>query len=143
MKGQKIEVLNLELKIPAGIENGNTIVCAGLGEQPLNPGEECGDLIFHVKVQEHSELMRQGNDLIWQTKISFEDSVNGKKIKVPHFDGFIDIDTSDWGVLDPRSDYFIPNKGFKGGKLRIQFNIIYPNSRLKFNLTRIETPKEQ
>jgi DnaJ-class molecular chaperone len=142
MKGQKIEQLNVELKIPAGIESGNTIVCAGLGEQPLNPGEEAGDLVFHIKVQEHPELMRQKNDLIWHTKISFEDSVNGKKIQVPHFDGPISIDTSDWGVLDPRTDYIIPNKGFKSGKFRVLFDVIYPNSRLKFNLTRIEPPRE-
>lgn len=135
MKGQKIEVLNLELKIPAGIENGNTIVCAGLGEQSLNPGEEAGDLVFHIKVMEHQELMRQGNDLIWHTRISFQDSVNGKKVKVPHFDGPIEIDTSEWGVLDPRSDYIIPNKGFKGGKLRVSFNVIYPHAKRKFILS--------
>lgn len=113
----------------------------GLGEQPRNPGENPGDIQFHIKIEEHPEFMRQGLDLIWSTKISFEDSVNGKKIKIPHFDGPIEIDTADWGVLDPREDYIIPFKGFKMddkiGRLRVSFNVIYPHSKLKFNLTRV------
>ena len=127
--GTKSEVLNLELKIPRYIEDGNTVVCPGLGEQPHNPGEEAGDLVFHVKIKDHPEFMRQGNDLIWSPKISFVDSVNGKNITIPHFDGPIKIDTADWGVIDPREDYIIPGKGFKGGKLRVMFNVIYPKKR--------------
>ena len=144
--GKKREVLNLELKIQQGVEDGNVLVGHGLGEQPRNPGEEPGDIMFHIKVDQHPTLLRQGMDLIFQTKIGFEDSVLGKNIKVPHFDGPIEVDTSDWGVLDPREDYIIPFKGFKmgdkQGRLRVQFNIVYPHFKTKFNLTRIEQPKE-
>jgi len=137
--GRKKEPLNLELKIPAGIEHGNTLTGHGLGEQPRNPGEEAGDIIFHIRVEQHPEFMRQGLDLIYQTSISFEDSVNGKKITVPHFDGPIHIDTADWGVLDPREDYIIPFKGFtKEGRLRIQFQIVYPGKQARFNLSRVQ-----
>ena len=136
--GAKHEQLNVELNIPAGAENGSRVICGGLGEQPLNPGEEPGDLVFHVKVRDHPEFMRQGQDIIWTTKISFEDSVNGKAISIPHFDGAITIDTADWGVLDPREDYIIPGKGFRNGKLRVQFNIIYPKG--KFTLKACRQP---
>ena len=128
-KGSKVENLNLEVVIPAGIEDGGRVVCKALGEQPLNPGEEAGDLIFNIRVQDHPEFMRQGDDLIWTTSISFVDSVNGKRIIIPHFAGQIEIDTADWGVLDPREDYVIPRKGFREGKLRVQFNVIYPKGR--------------
>ena len=76
--------------------------------------------------------------------MSFEDSVRGKKIRIPHFDGPIDIDTTDWGVIDPREDYIIPFKGFGSqGRLRVQFNVVYPHAKTRFNLTRMnETPKE-
>ena len=136
-KSKKHEPLNLELKIPAGVEDGATLVAGCMGEQPQKMGEDPGDLIFHVKIQDHTELMRQGKDLIWSTRISFEDSVNGKVIQVPHFDGPIQINTSDWGVLDPREDYVVPNKGFvPGGKLRVSFNVIYPPANIKFNLSK-------
>ena len=138
-KSKKFEPLNLELKIPAGVEDGATLVAGGMGEQAQKPGEDPGDLVFSVKIQDHPELMRQGRDIVFSTKISFEDSVNGKVIQVPHFDGPIEVNTSDWGVLDPREDYIIPGKGFvPGGRLRVSFNIIYPNSKLKFNLSRRE-----
>jgi DnaJ-class molecular chaperone len=138
-KSKKLEPLNLELKIPAGVEDGATLVAGGMGEQAQKPGEDPGDLVFSVKIQDHPELMRQGRDIVFSTRISFEDSVNGKVIQIPHFDGPIEVNTSDWGVLDPREDYIIPGKGFvPGGRLRVSFNIIYPNSKLKFNLSRRE-----
>jgi molecular chaperone DnaJ len=136
--GRKREALNLELKIPAGVEDGNTLTGHGLGEQPKTPKEEPGDVIFHIKIQQHPELFRQGRDLVFQTRISFEDSVNGKEIMVPHFDGPIKVNTSDWGVLDPREDYIIPGKGFvDGGRLRVSFNIVYPHAKAKFQISRV------
>jgi len=136
--GRKQEPLNLELRIPPGIQNDEIIVKPGLGEQPKNPDEDAGDLMLHIKVAEHPELFRQGLDLIYQTKISFEDSVNGKLLKIPHFDGPIEMNTSEWGVLDPREDYVIPQRGFKRddkvGKLRVSFNVIYPHKNVKYSL---------
>lgn len=137
-RSKKHEPLNLELKIPAGVEDGATLVAGGMGEQGQKPDEEPGDLIFHVKIQDHPDLMRQGKDLVWSTRISFEDSVNGKVIQIPHFDGPIEINTSDWGVLDPREDYVVPNKGFvPGGKLRVSFNVVYPERGTRFNLSKL------
>jgi DnaJ-class molecular chaperone len=136
-KKTRYESLNLELKIPSGVENGNTIIAHGLGEQPRAPDEEPGNVVFHILIKEHPLFMRQEDDLIYQTRISFENSVNGQIIEIPHFDGVIKINTAEWGVLDPREDYIIPFKGFRGkGRLRVQFNIIYPNSKTKFVLTK-------
>lgn len=139
--GHKLEQLNLELKIPAGIREGNVLTGHGLGEQPRNPGEDPGDVIFHIKVTDHPDFMRQGDDLIYRTNLSFEDSVNGKEFAIPHFDGPIKVNTSDWGVIDPREDYIIPNKGFrvdnKVGRLRVAFNVIYPRAQVKYRLEKI------
>lgn len=141
-KTKKHENLNLDLKIPPGVEDGATLTAHGLGEQPVRPDEEPGDLVFHIKIGAHPELMRQGLDLVWNSKISFEDSVRGINIQIPHFDGPITMDTADWGVIDPREDYIIPFKGFrvgdKIGRLRVSFNVIYPNPKIRFNLSRCE-----
>jgi DnaJ-class molecular chaperone len=142
-KSKKVENLNLELKIPKGIQAGNTLTARGLGEQGRTREEEAGDLIFHVRIQDHPELLRQGDDLVWHTKISFMDSVNGKVLEAPHFDGPIRIDTADWGVLDPREDYVIPGKGFGSegttsqGRYRVSFNIAYPPASVKFKVEKI------
>jgi len=143
-RGKKKEPLNLELKIPAGVAHGAVMTGHGLGEQPRNQGEEPGDVNFHIKIEDHPEFMRQGMDLVWSTKIPFVESVNGKKIKIPHFDGPIEIDTADWGVIDPREDYIIPSKGFKIddkiGRLRVSFNVVYPPRNVKFTVSRESTP---
>jgi DnaJ-class molecular chaperone len=142
-KSKKVENLNLELKIPKGVQSGNTLTAHGLGEQGRTKDEEAGDIIFHIKIQDHLELLRQGDDLVWHTKISFMDSVNGKVIEAPHFDGPISIDTADWGVLDPREDYVIPGKGFGAegttsrGRYRVAFNIVYPPASVKFKVEKI------
>lgn len=141
---KKIEKLNLELKIPMGVREGNTLTAHGLGEQGRTKEEEPGDLIFHIKIKDHPELLRQGDDLVWHTKISFVDSVNGKVLQAPHFDGPITINTADWGVLDPREDYIIPAKGFGAegttsrGRYRISFNVVYPPAQVKFKLEKVQ-----
>jgi DnaJ-class molecular chaperone len=138
-KSKKFEQLNLELKIPAGIEEGNTLVAAGLGEQPQRQGEDPGDLVFHIKIKSHPSLMRMGRDIVFSSKISFEESVLGKKLVVPHFDGPIEVDLSEYGVIDPRKDYFVHGKGFvPGGHLRMSFDVVYPTPSTKFNLSLVE-----
>jgi len=123
----KFENLNLELKIPKGVETGNVLTAHGLGEQARSDAEEPGDLHFRIHVADHPHFMRHGKDLIFSTKISFEDSVNGKTLTIPHFDGPLDVDTSQWGPLDPRQDYVIPFKGMvEGGRLRLSFDVQYP-----------------
>lgn len=133
-KKNKFENLNLELKIPKGVESGNVLTAHGLGEQARSDGEEAGDLHFHIRVEDNPFFMRHGKDLIYSTKISFEDSVRGKVISVPHFDGPLDVDTKQWGPLDPRHDYVIPFKGMtEGGRLRLSFDVQYPGPGFKFS----------
>jgi DnaJ family protein A protein 2 len=136
-RGHRVENLNLDLRIPAGIQDGEMLLGHGLGEQPRTPDEEPGDIQFVIRVASHPSLMRMGPDLVWSTKIPFEDSVRGCVLQVPHFDGPITIDTSDYGVLDPRKDYFVKDKGFvKGGRLRLSFDIQYPEPGVRFSLER-------
>jgi len=139
-KKNKIENLNLELKIPKGAESGNVLTAHGLGEQARSDGEQAGDLHFQIRVADHPQFLRQGKDLIYSSKISFEDSVQGKTLTVPHFDGPLDVDTSQWGPLDPRQDYVIPFKGMvEGGRLRLSFDVQYPGASSSFTLTRRES----
>jgi DnaJ-class molecular chaperone len=131
--GFKSEKIILEVKIPPGIDSGNTMTYMGLGEQALKPGDENGDLVIQIKISDHPFFTKNGKNLHYTRDISFEDSVNGKTIYIPHFDGDVKINTFDYGVLDPRKDYVILNKGMSGGNLHIKFNINYPEKTEKWH----------
>jgi DnaJ-class molecular chaperone len=132
---QKFEKMALLINIEPGIMDGHQIIKKGLGEQvQKQTGEEPGDLIIIVRVKEDSNFMRQGNDIIWPVKLSFESSVTGAHLTCPHFDGPLEINTSQWGVLDPRRDYVVEGKGFPGGNLRVSFDIKYPDPKIKYLL---------
>lgn len=131
----KLEKMGLLVNIDPGIMDGHQIIKKGLGEQvQKQTGEEPGDLIITVRVKQDPNFMRQGNDIVWLVKLSFESSVTGAHITCPHFDGPLEINTSQWGVLDPRKDYIVEGKGFRGGNLRILFDIKYPDKKIKYVL---------
>ena len=135
--GNKKEHANISVSINPGAHDGNTIVIPGLGEQPKSPEETAGDLVVVIRVKEHPELKRRGDDLVWKVdKIPFEDTVVGTTLSCPHFDGPFDIDTRPWGVLDPRREYSVPGRGFKKGvgRLLVQFDILYPPASKRFSL---------
>jgi DnaJ-class molecular chaperone len=138
---QKNEYLNYEFKIGHGTKDGDFIVVKGLGEQPHKPtGEEPGDLLLKISVKHDPVFFRKGDDLVWMVKIPFEDSVNGARFTCPHYGGDFEVDTSKWGVLDPREDYKIPGKGFNGGCMRVSFDIKYPESSKRFKLEPLTPP---
>ena len=133
-KKHTLEHLNLEIKLKPGVEAGHQVTVRGMGGQPTRKGEEPGDLIITVTVNSHPEFMRQGNDLVWMRRISFENSVTGLRVQCPHFDGPLEINTQKWGVLDPRKDYVVPGKGFLGGNLRVAFDVVYPDPSVRYTL---------
>jgi DnaJ-class molecular chaperone len=135
-QGHTTDIAVVTFEIPAGIESGQQMIAQGLGEQPIGIHDIAGDFVLLINIIDDPHFMRQGLDLIYPIKITFEESVGGKVITIPHFDGEIIVNTQEWGVLDPREDYIIKNKGFKGiGNLRVSFNIVYPPKDKRFTLT--------
>ena len=76
----------LEVKIPAGIDDGMRIRSAGNGEPGVNGGPS-GDLYVEVHIKEHPVFERDGDDLHCQMPISFIDAALGGEIQVPTLSG--------------------------------------------------------
>ncbi len=72
----------LEVKIPAGVDNGSVIRLSGQG-QPGGPGMPAGDLLVQIKVGPHPWFHREGSNLLLDVPISPEDAVLGAKVDVP------------------------------------------------------------
>jgi molecular chaperone DnaJ len=76
----------LEIKIPAGVDNGSRLRIAGEGDIGARGGE-WGDLYVVVYVKEHAYFEREGVDLHCNVPISFSQAALGADIKVPTLEG--------------------------------------------------------
>ena len=76
----------IKIKIPAGIENGGTLQLSGQGEAGKQ-GIQPGDLYATIHIKKHPYFGRKGDDIFYQTKISFTQAALGDKIKVPALKG--------------------------------------------------------
>lgn len=78
--GGKNETINI--KIPAGIEDGKKIRLRGQGE-PAMGGGTAGDLLLTVHVAPHPRFERRGTRLDMVAPITLAEAVQGAKIDVP------------------------------------------------------------
>jgi molecular chaperone DnaJ len=76
----------LSVKIPAGVETGNTIRLTGEGELGTAGGPP-GDLYVYLAVEEHPIFKREGQDVICDVPISFYQAALGATIDVPTLTG--------------------------------------------------------
>jgi molecular chaperone DnaJ len=76
----------LEVKIPAGIDDGMRIRSAGNGEPGTNGGPP-GDLYVEIHVKEHSVFQREGDDLHCEVPVSFATAALGGEVEVPTLGG--------------------------------------------------------
>lgn len=77
---------NLEVKIPAGVEDGTRIRVAGAGEAGLRGGET-GDLYVFVSIKPHRFFQRHGADIHCRIPIAMTTAALGGEIEVPTIDG--------------------------------------------------------
>lgn len=76
----------LSVKIPGGVETGNTIRLSGEGELGAYGGPP-GDLYIYLTVEEHQLFKREGQDIILDVPISFAQAAMGTEIEVPTLSG--------------------------------------------------------
>ncbi len=76
----------LELRIPAGVDNGSRLRVAGEGD-PGAAGGPPGDLYVVLSVEAHPFFERQGNDLHCNLPISFSQAALGAELEIPTLDG--------------------------------------------------------
>ena len=117
----------ITINISKCVMDGETFVIPNKGEQPIKQGEMAGNLVVQVRIKPHAVFVREGNHLVFTTKISFDESVKGSRVTIPHFAGDMNIDTSYFGIIDPRLRYEIVGKGMNSeSNLYIVFDIQYP-----------------
>ncbi len=101
----------LEVKIPAGIDDGMRIRSTGNGEPGTNGGPP-GDLYIEIRLKKHELFERDGDDLHCVVPVSFTTAALGGEINVPTLKGAAAIDIPD-GTQSGKQ-FRLRGKGIKG-----------------------------
>jgi DnaJ-class molecular chaperone len=76
----------IDLKLPAGVEEGTQMRLSGKGEP--GPGGN-GDAIVTIAIEPHAFFRRDGDNLRVDLPITLDEAVNGAKVKVPTAEGAV------------------------------------------------------
>ncbi len=76
----------VQVSIPAGIDNGQTISLRGQGHAGKNGGPN-GDLLITVMVKPHALFRRDGTSVFCEAPITFTQAVLGAELEIPTIDG--------------------------------------------------------
>ena len=101
----------LEVKIPAGINEGMRIRSAGNGEPGTNGGPP-GDLYIEIRIKEHDIFERDGDDLHCTVPVSLTTVALGGSIEVPTLGGKAEIELPE-GTQHGKT-FRLRGKGIKG-----------------------------
>ncbi len=91
----------IQVSIPAGIDDGQSIRIRGKGEPGENGGER-GDLLVEVTVSRHPIFQRQDTNIYSTVPISFADAALGNTIRIKTVDGEVEYDIKSGTQTDTR-----------------------------------------
>lgn len=76
----------LDVAIPAGVTDGQVLRLKGKGGPGIGEGEP-GDALIEISVRPHPVFKREGDDIIVEVPITFDEAVLGGKVEVPTIGG--------------------------------------------------------
>lgn len=80
--GHKVNQVDIEVNIPAGVDNGEVLTMRDGGNAGRNGGRN-GKLVIEVKVKEHPLFVREGSDLLLKVYVPFYTLLLGGEIEIP------------------------------------------------------------
>ena len=123
-----------EIKIPAGIEDGQQIVLRGYGGEGVNGGPN-GDLYIFVYVKQHPIYQRVGNDILVDMPVSVLDVIAEKTLEVQTPYGIEEIalsNTTESGeVFTIRNNGFPSLRGSYRGNFLVRITLVIPKLNSK------------
>lgn len=76
----------LDINVPAGVRDGQTIRLKGKGGEGLNGGP-AGDALIEISVRPHAIFKRDGDDIRMELPIGLDEAVLGAKVDAPTLHG--------------------------------------------------------
>ena len=141
---RKEEIVNI--KIPAGVNNGMALSMSGKGNDSPGGGGISGDLLIVIEEIENKVLKRDGNNVIYDLYISFIDASLGSSTEVPTIDGKVRIKiepgTQSGKLLRLKGKGIANINGYSKGDQLIHVNIWTPKQLSKSEKDLLEKLKD-
>jgi len=119
----------LEVDVPAGIDDGQRIRVSGHGHAG-EAGAPAGDLYVLVGVREDERFVREGDDLITALDVAAPVAALGATLEIPTLEGSASIDlpsgTQPGEVLTLRGQGMPALRRGRRGDLRVVVNVVVP-----------------
>lgn len=119
----------IKVNIPAGVGKGMQMTVGGKGNAARRGGVP-GDLLVMIDEEEHPELLREGNDLIFNLFISVPQAILGTQVEVPTIENRVKIKiepgTQGGKILRLRGKGVPDVNGYGRGDLLVNVNVWIP-----------------
>lgn len=137
--GLKINEIELiQVKIPAGVETGQSILLEGIGNSVEgNEGNEGnsvkGDVKVCVSVQSHATFIRQGSDICFKKSMSLKEALCGTQFQFEHLNGkMLTLNVTNAIIFPGGKKVFagmgMPKMDGTVGNLVLEFDVQFPTS---------------
>lgn len=124
----------IKVEIPAGVEEGMQLTVRGKGNAARRGGEN-GDLLVLIEEVPSEELIRDGNNLIYQALISLPEAILGGPIEVPVIDTKVRLNvepgTQPGKVLRLKGKGLPDVNGYGRGDLLVKVDVFVPKDITK------------
>jgi molecular chaperone DnaJ len=135
----------ITVNIPAGVGEGMQMTVAGQGNAPRRGGVN-GDLLVVIEEEKHPELMRDGNDLIYNLYLAFTEAALGTTVEIPIVEGKakikIEPGMQPGKILRLRGKGLPDVNGYGKGDLLLNINVWIPKTLSKEEKSLLEKLKD-
>ena len=125
-KGKVRRSQKIRVKVPAGVDMGQSVRVRGEGCVGVNGGPN-GDVLAEVYIKRHPIFQRNGMDVFCEVPISFTQAALGGEIQVPTLDGKISFEIPEGtqtGKEFVMADRGIPDVGNPKRRGRHRFTVV-------------------
>jgi len=124
----------IPINIPAGVAEGMQMNVSGKGNAARRGGVN-GDLLVMIEEEPHAELIRDGNDLLYNLHISIPQAALGTPVEIPTVEGKVKIKiepgTQPGKILRLRNKGVPDVNGYRKGDLLVSINVWVPKNLSK------------
>ena len=135
----------ISINIPAGVAEGMQLSLSGKGNAARRGGVN-GDLIVLIEEEEHPELVRDGNDLLYNVFIGYPEAVLGETVEIPTIEGNVKVKieagTQPGKILRLRGKGLPDVNGYGKGDLLAKVNVWIPKNLSKDEKKLVEKMRE-